>query len=319
MNFQCYRYIVSVAEHKTIISASKELYVSPPAISKAIQKVEADIGVKLFNRDGNKLILTFAGDVFVKRAKNILNMQDMMTRELTNVKKLETGHLNIGVQMGIMSHVIYPIQEFHRLHPKVTLRIFESTHIELLEMLETNQVDVILSRVDVEEKSNCTKTLSTDLYILAVPLDHSLLNCTVDKSGHAFPWVDFSQCADEPFICALPEQNTHMLLEQICRQHQFIPRIEIEATSLKTCLSFVRGGHGIALSYLSNATIPYDNDELSILSFGQTPIVSYLIMSYNQNTYYMEIVETFSKVCSNYFKANPIVPKSNYTVNIDNK
>ena len=89
MDINRMKYIITVARTGNISQAARELYLSQPALTKAIQKTEEELGVRLFERDSLPLRLTFAGERYVQQCKKILNIQRTLTREMQDIAQGE--------------------------------------------------------------------------------------------------------------------------------------------------------------------------------------------------------------------------------------
>jgi DNA-binding transcriptional LysR family regulator len=74
MDFKELQYILSIARNNSISKAAKELYISQPSLSKYLQNLERSLDIKLFDRVGNNFILTYAGERYIKCAKEILKI-----------------------------------------------------------------------------------------------------------------------------------------------------------------------------------------------------------------------------------------------------
>lgn len=96
MELRQFTYVNQVAECGNFTKAAAKLFISQPALSNYISKVEGDLGVKLFDRSATPLKLTYAGEQYLKRAKVILGQMEDMNRELRDITHYMTGRLRIG-------------------------------------------------------------------------------------------------------------------------------------------------------------------------------------------------------------------------------
>ena len=96
MELRQFTYVNQVAECGSFTKAAAKLFISQPALSNYISKVEEDLGVKLFDRSATPLKLTYAGEQYLKRAKVILGQMEDMNRELRDITHNMAGRLRIG-------------------------------------------------------------------------------------------------------------------------------------------------------------------------------------------------------------------------------
>lgn len=91
MDFRELRYVVAIAESGTISKAADTLYVAQPSLSKFLQNVERDLGVKLFERINRRMILTAAGEQYVQTAYRILALKNQLQNSMNDRARLRLG------------------------------------------------------------------------------------------------------------------------------------------------------------------------------------------------------------------------------------
>lgn len=142
-NLSSYWIFYTVANAGNISKAAKELYISQPAISKSIQKLEESLNCKLFSRSSRGVLLTDEGALLydhVKEAFETLNLgEDKLKRSI----ELGVGRIQIGVSTTLCKHILLPyLNEFVPKNPHVSISIScQSTH-ETLRLLEENKIDI---------------------------------------------------------------------------------------------------------------------------------------------------------------------------------
>lgn len=119
--------IVAIAEERSISRAAERLFISQPALSQQVSKLEARLGVPLFSRDKQGLSLTQAGKVYVENAKKILSIRDETYNRIYDIAAYRKGSISIGVSPGrspMIVSKIYP--QFQREFPRTTLLVYMS-------------------------------------------------------------------------------------------------------------------------------------------------------------------------------------------------
>ena len=142
-NLSSYRIFYTVANTKNISKAAKELYISQPAISKSIQKLEENLNCKLFSRSSRGVLLTDEGQLLyghVKEAFETLNLgEDKLRRSI----ELGVGHLQIGVSSTLCKHMLLPyLKEFIKENPHINISISCQSTNQTLKLLEEEKLDV---------------------------------------------------------------------------------------------------------------------------------------------------------------------------------
>ena len=97
MDFRELRYVLSVASHQNLTRAAQELYISQPSLSKYLQNLERTTGMRLFDRQGNRLRLTYAGERYVRYARQMLLMKRDMDEELGEIAREERGRIRVAI------------------------------------------------------------------------------------------------------------------------------------------------------------------------------------------------------------------------------
>ena len=112
-NLSSYRIFYTVANTKNISKAAKELYISQPAISKSIQKLEESLGTKLFERSSRGVALTDSGELLYTHVKSAFETLSIGEDRLRRSIELGIGHLTIGVSSTLCKYVLLPyLKEF---------------------------------------------------------------------------------------------------------------------------------------------------------------------------------------------------------------
>lgn len=142
-NLSSYWIFYTVANAGNISKAAKELYISQPAISKSIQKLEESLNCKLFSRSSRGVILTDEGNLLyghVKEAFETLNLGEDKLRRSIN---LGVGHLSIGVSSTLCKHLLLPyLNEFIKQNPHISISISCQSTNKTLRLLEENKIDI---------------------------------------------------------------------------------------------------------------------------------------------------------------------------------
>ena len=142
-NLNLYYIFYSVANCKNISGAAKELYISQPAISKAISKLEQSLNTTLFIRNSRGVTLTPEGEILYEQIKSAFHCIHTGEEKLKQVNELGVGHLSIGVSTTLCKYVLLPyLKEFVKENPHIKISILCQSSLETIEALENNQIDI---------------------------------------------------------------------------------------------------------------------------------------------------------------------------------
>lgn len=142
-NLSSYWIFYTVANAGNISKAAKELYISQPAISKSIQKLEESLNCKLFSRSSRGVILTEEGNLLYDHVKEAFETLGTGEEKLKRSIELGIGHLKIGVSSTLCKYVLLPyLKEFIRLYPHISISIHCQSTNETLKLLDENKIDI---------------------------------------------------------------------------------------------------------------------------------------------------------------------------------
>lgn len=177
LNLNLYKIFYDVAQYGSVSTASKNLMISQPAISRSIKKLEEDLNVTLFYRTLNGMVLTEKGKEllgYVEEACNSLRIGERTMMETNNLIK---GKLSIGVPSHIASFYIFEkIKKFHEDYPTIEISIVSRCTAELIKLLENHEIDFVIDtspicgnekELNIEElftSPHCFVALATDNY-----------------------------------------------------------------------------------------------------------------------------------------------------------
>ena len=138
-------YIKTVADEKSISSAARKLYIAQPSLSQSLQRIEENLGAKLFNRTPSGLTLTYAGERCYQMACQVLKIYSDFEAEISDINQLKTGRIVMGTT-NHLGTVILPeiLLEFKENSPSVELEILEDNTGNLEAKLLTGAMDFAL-------------------------------------------------------------------------------------------------------------------------------------------------------------------------------
>src|SRR6185503_8226360 len=143
MELRHLRYFVGVAEELNFTRAARKLRVAQPALSRQVQQLEDEVGVKLFDRNHRSVALTAAGKALLEEARALLAQSQRAIEVTQNTGRVAAGHLNIGYVWGLF-HSLVPghLAAFRTRHPQVTVNLLDITATAQAEALISGELDV---------------------------------------------------------------------------------------------------------------------------------------------------------------------------------
>ncbi len=233
------RYVVAVARTGNFSRAAEQCHVSQPSLSQQIQKLEDELGERLFDRLKREAKVTSAGEAFLRRAVKILEEVDAAKREATDARDLLRGTLTIGVLPTIAPYLLPGVMaRFTEKFPGMEIVVQEDTTARLIKLALAYEIDfALVSRPIVDERLEL-RDLFTEELLLALPPGHPL---TRKRS------VTVADFQNERLIVL---KEGHCLGDQVlgfCERRDVQPNISFRSAQLETIQALVCSGLGISL------------------------------------------------------------------------
>ena len=239
MEMQQLRYVVAVARARNFSRAAEQCHVSQPSLSQQIQKLEDELGERLFDRTKREAKLTPHGEAFLRRAVRILEEAEAATREASDAKDLLRGTLTVGVLPTIAPYLLPDVlTEFTEKYPGVEIIVQEDTTARLLKQVLAYETDLALVSLPISDERLELQALLTEELRLALPPGHPLTRKRI---------VKVEDLVGERLIVM---KEGHCLGDQVlrfCDRRDVRPQISFRSAQLETIQALVRAGLGLSL------------------------------------------------------------------------
>jgi DNA-binding transcriptional LysR family regulator len=238
MELRQLEYFQMASRLSSITRAAERLHVSQPSITKAIQKLEAELEVQLFDRSQKNLTLTPEGSVFLSRIETALHNIEDALYELKDYQQLQKGTIKIGIPPMIGSYLFPGIfSSFQKLYPKLETFISEEGSLAILEQLERGELDVGLAIVNETPLNLNIMPLADHQILVCLPQGHKLAGQTV---------LTVLDLVDQPLIMLKDDSYHRRLLMNEFAKQQITPRIILSSSQIETIKGLVASGTGIS-------------------------------------------------------------------------
>ena len=240
-NLSSYRIFYTVANTGNISKAAKELYISQPAISKSIQKLEESVGCKLFSRSSRGVVLTDEGKLLYEHVSEAFETLTMGEEKLKRSIELGVGHLKIGVSSTLCKYLLLPyLKEFIRQNPHISISISCQSTNDTLKLLEDNKIDIGLIGKpenlknihfdfleEIEDIFVAAKDYLRNLKARGIQKDHILQSST---------------------LMLLDKNNmTRQYIDDYLQENQIIIKDSIDISDMDLLIDFARIGVGVVI------------------------------------------------------------------------
>ncbi len=230
------RYFQAVARLEHVSHAAAELRVAQPSLSRALARLEADLGVPLFDRHGRRVRLNRFGTLFLPRVDRALAELDDARLQLADAAGLEHG--SVAVAAETLLTLTGLITSFLAEHPGVSFRLYQSSAERMVHQLHRGEVDLCLASQPLNDPSLATIELATEKVLLAVPPTHPL----ADRKR-----IEIAALAGQPFITTRPGHWLRALADQPFTNAKLGLTIACEGDEPTAIRPLISAGLGIGL------------------------------------------------------------------------
>lgn len=238
-------YFVTIAQLGNITRAAQQLYVTQPTLTKSLQRLEEETGLPLFQRTGRRLVLTYAGERFLARAKELLSVKRALEAEMADIRGEDVGRLPVGIPPVRCSFSLPTVLPgFRQLHPNVEIRILEDDSESLDEALRAGQVDLNFYNFSVPDPRLEYQILSHDAIYAVLPKGHPARSQAVPRGDQ---WeLPLSALAEETFLLQKRTQRQGQYIYDLMRRQHVSPRRILETSNIRAAFALAVNGYGVA-------------------------------------------------------------------------
>ena len=246
MDFREMQYIVAIAECGSVTAAARLLYISQPSLSAAVARIENSMGTPLFDHDKRPLQLTYAGEAYVRRARQILHLGNELRKEIEDIAKGETGLISFGIPAERAGEMLpEPMRRFIESYPRVQIRMINRPSYELIEALKTEEINFAIMPIDKVDLPSgiTTELLQTEpVYIVCRPGIIDEKDLSVDGK------LSLQALSKYPIIAMQPSHSLRVRLDLLMNRHDLRPDYALELGSCIATVQFAAAGLGVAVA-----------------------------------------------------------------------
>ena len=262
MNSRQLQYAVLLSQTRNFSQVADQLGISQPSLSKQILSLEAELGIKLFDRNHSPMTVTPAGEYFIQEARELLYKEDQLYKGLDRFKSGENGRLVIGVtpfrSLYLMPGIVRSVKARY---PGVQVVLHEANSTQLRKEAAEGKYDFAVVNLPVDESVLDAIPIEPDTLVLAMPA--SMQARLPENTGTA---IDFASVRDLPFVVLGQSQELRQLFDKLCAAAEFHPNIAAEVVGVTTAWAMAHAGVGAALLPLQFVSSQHFDENLILLT-----------------------------------------------------
>ena len=233
-----YKVFCQVAKSKSFSKASKELYMTQPAVSQAIMQLEKELDIRLFNRTSKGVSLTNEGSLLFEYANSAISLINVGEEKILEFKNLTMGELKIGAGDTISKYFLLPyLETFHNKYPNIKFKIINGTTLELCSLIKSGEIDIAICNLPINDSS---------LEIIPCKEVNDIFVCGEKYKDLSNKKISLEDMVQYPLIFLEPNSNSRKYVEKFMLSKGIKISPEFELGSFDLLLEFAKINLGIA-------------------------------------------------------------------------
>jgi len=248
MDVAALRWFQQVADGTTVTEVSDLDGMTQSGVSRALARLEAEIGIPLLRRSGRALRMTRAGATFKRHVDAMLHEFDDGLAALSELASPDSGTVSVAFQLSLGTWLVpHLVASFHDEHPRVRFDLRQARDELTTSALASGEVDVEITTVRTSAEAIRWRALLVEPLRLVVGREHAFADRTE---------IGLAEAAEERFVMLRTTYALRRLCEQLCQRAGFTPTIAFEGDDLPTIEGFVAAGLGVAIVPMTRYELP---------------------------------------------------------------
>lgn len=278
-----------VAVHNSFTKASEKLYISQPAVTQSIKKLEEQLNVELFKRTSNGIVLTKEGEKVFYYAEQLNNLIEANSNLINKIKEDEMETINIGVPTHIGTfYFIKFLEKFNTKYPNVKINIINKKSDEMLHMLERRELDIVL---DTDINNYDSKVIKA-YEILKL---ESCFVCNEKFKDIANKKLSPIELNNYPLILPGKTTSNRKIIDLFFKKKNVVLKPLIEANSSSISKGIIKRGIGIGWMIKEFIKEDIENGKLFEVKVDVDQVLTPVSIAYNIK-YNPKIVDEFIRI-----------------------
>lgn len=279
--------LVTVARERSFSRAAEVLNRTQPAISQAVRRLEQEVGEKLFDRSTKDGTLTFAGEVLLDYARQMLNLRYTAQAAIVEMRNLHHGKVTISANEHTVFYLLPVIEEFRRLHPLIKIEVQRGVASRIPKQITGREVELgVISFTPNDDSLRSVSVMTDELVLIASP-KHKLAK----QSS-----VSIKDLGVETFVAHnAPSPYRQKVIESF-EKHKTSLNISVELPSLEAIKKLVEKSVGVALVPKLSAAAEIEGGRLAALSVKEMKLERKLNIVYRRNSELSHAAKAFLQV-----------------------
>ncbi len=311
-------YIYEIYKEKSFTKAAKNLFISQPALSATVKKLEKELQIQLFDRSTSPLTLTSEGEAYIKAIEEIFNIKKEYENYIIDVSNLNVGSISISGANFISSYVIPKfIVPFSKKYPMINIELLESNSKTLTQELIDENIDILIDYT-LDEKLIDSYPLFNETILLCVPkhfdINSKLTNFSLNSAdiridkhfSDDLKKITVEHFKNERFLMLKNGNSMNYHGFKICHEAGFTPETSIYFDQLMTSYNMSAAGLGICFVTDTLVKEVAPNNELLYYKIDSEYAKRTVYLLHKKKRYLNRVIKDFITTALDVYKSKHI-------------
>jgi len=240
--------------------AAEELFIAQSTLSHALNRIEAEMGAPLFDRSRIPLTITVPGEIYLEKARQILNLNSEIKNQISDVNNYQRSEITIGITRFLQFYYLPPtIPRLRKKYPNMKINIRVEPAPKLTSLMLSGNLDIAFMSPLIQDGFKNEPLF--DYRALVMMSKKNPLAKNYKKADGDYPVIDFPTLKNEDFILITESHFLRSVFYQLCKKYGLAPRVGLEMDSFMSLFATVADGYGVTI--LPEALLRYNTDRLS--------------------------------------------------------
>lgn len=317
MNTNFLKYIVTISEQHNLTKAAQCLFISQPALTKTLSVIEKSLGTQLFKRNKRDMLLTYAGELFVKNAKQILAQEELLLEEMRRISSNQAGSISLGIP-GERGLIWLPLllPAFKKIFPSYKIKVYEGHSSELEEKMLNGTIDISLYTLPINYDKFNYEVINDDVIVIAASKQSEFAKqFNLSKNSVYRPYLIAPEILrNYPFFLVKKGSGTRRIADYIFSKNAIIPNITQEFSRHQTIVKLSALSEQLCITPCITPVILGVEKQMCYFSTEDPPLNRKIVFSYPKDKILThaesKLIEIAKKISNN----NIVIPANKVKV-----
>lgn len=255
-----FEYILAIAEERHLTHAAEKLFITQPALTLRLNRLEKELGIKLFDRSKTPIEITREGEVYIAEMQKIEAQRERLLRTLHSMSQEQPEHITLGIGLNRGKSILPMLLPYLKKHePSLTVQICEAADGDMEQLIKKGTVDAGILGSAVMSSELFAETITREKLLLAVPAQHPILS-ELDTTGN----TPQNPCVLQPerlngqtFIMGNDSFGLTRYINLLFSLYHIKPGYILNISNSETAYLLAAAGEGITLTLAEIAAVPF--------------------------------------------------------------